>query len=255
MSGPILLSRSGRVATVELNRPPLNILDLSTIAKLGQALDDLSRDSSLQTLILRGTGGTVFCAGVAVQDHTPDKVPEMLRLFHDSIRTLLNFPAVTLAVVEGHCLGGGMELAAGCDLVLASDTATFGQPEIKLGCYPPLAAALYPGLLGVGRTVDLLVTGRTVDCLEAERMGFVSHRVKAEDLESSLRDLTDKLSSHSQAVTRITLRAIRSARARDFEGALKESERLYLDELLKTEDMNEGIKAFEEKRSPVWRHR
>jgi cyclohexa-1,5-dienecarbonyl-CoA hydratase len=179
----------------------------------------------------------------------------MLALFHHLIRTLREIPAVTLAAVEGHCLGGGMELAAGCDLVLATENSRFGQPEIKLGCYPPLAAALYPNLLGFGRTVDLLVTGRTIDCSEAERIGFVTYRVKNIDLESKIRELIAELTAHSQAVTRITVQAIRAARSRDYDGALEESERLYLEELLNTNDMNEGIQSFLEKRSPVWKHR
>jgi len=255
MSDSILFQREGRVATVSLNHPPLNILDLPTIAELGRRLDELRQDENLQLLILRGTGGKAFSAGVAVEDHTQENVPKMLALFHQSIRTLREIPAVTLAVVEGHCLGGGMELAAGCDLVLATESSKFGQPEIKLGCYPPLAAALYPGLLGYGRTVDLLVTGRTIDCSEAERIGFVTYRVEKTDLDSKLSDLIADLTSYSQVVTRLTVQAIRASRSRDFESALEESERLYLEELLETKDMNEGIRSFLEKRSPVWKHR
>jgi len=255
VSESILIERQGRRATVSINRPPLNILDLSTIAELGGWFTELGEDAELQLLVLRGSGGKAFSAGVAVEDHTPERVPGMLREFHSTIRSLQDMPAVTLAVVEGHCLGGGMELAAGCDLILATDDSRFGQPEIKLGCYPPLAAALYPSLLGSQHTADLLLTGRTLSCREATEMGFVGRRVCREELTSTLEDLVDGITGQSLAVTRLTKRAIRLARNLPYSEALARSEELYLEELIQTEDMHEGLAAFMEKRQPEWKHR
>ena len=140
MPNAIALEHQGRKATLLIQRPPLNILDLSTLRSLRSCLGELMVDPDLQLLILRGAGDRAFSAGVAVEDHTEDKVPDMLQEFHGAIAILRDMPAVTLAVVHGHCLGGGMELAAGCDLVVASRESRFGQPEIKLGCFPPLAA-------------------------------------------------------------------------------------------------------------------
>jgi cyclohexa-1,5-dienecarbonyl-CoA hydratase len=246
----LLLDRDGRTATITLNRPPLNILDIPTIARLGEAVSELE---GLQLVVVRGAGGRAFSAGVAVQDHTPDLVGPMLESLHGAIRKLRDLSAVTVAAVQGHCLGGGMELALACDLVIATEDARFGQPEIELGCYPPVAAALYPALIGPGRTLDLLLTGRTLTCEEAERMGLVARRVPS--LDEGLAKLSAEILAKSAAVVRLTKKAVRAGRDRGFTEALAESERLYLDELCPTADMAEGIAAFLEKRRPVWKHR
>ena len=249
----LLLARDGRTATVTIDRPPLNILDIPTIARLGEAVSDLERDEDLQLVVIRGAGDRAFSAGVAVQDHTPELVGPMLESLHGAVRKLRELSAVTVAAVQGHCLGGGMELALACDLVVATEDARFGQPEIELGCYPPVAAALYPSLIGPGRTLDLLLTGRTLSCEEAERMGLVARRVS--DLDEGVAKLTAEITARSAAVVRLTKKAVQAGRDRGFSEALDESERLYLDELCPTADMAEGIAAFLEKRRPVWKHR
>lgn len=249
----LLLDRDGRAATLTINRPPLNILDIPTIARLGEAIQELDRDGDLQLVVLRGAGDRAFSAGVAVQDHTPELVGPMLESLHGAVRKLRDLSAVTVAAVRGHCLGGGMELALACDLVIATEDARFGQPEIELGCYPPVAAALYPSLIGPGRTLDLLLTGRTLSCEEAEKMGLVARRVG--DLDEGLAKLTGEILAKSRAVVLLTKKAVRAGRDHGFSEALAESERLYLDELCPTADMAEGIAAFLEKRRPVWKHR
>ena len=244
------LDRDGRTATITIDRPPLNILDIPTIQRLGEAISELE---DAQLVVIRGAGDRAFSAGVAVQDHTPDLVGPMLESLHGAIRKLRDLSAVTVAAVQGHCLGGGMELALACDLVIAQEDARFGQPEIELGCYPPVAAALYPSLIGPGRTLDLLLTGRTLTCEEAERMGLIARRV--ENLDEGLAKLTSEILAKSAAVVRLTKKAVRAGRDRGFSEALTEGERLYLDELCPTADMAEGIAAFLEKRRPVWKHR
>ncbi|HWM94643.1 MAG TPA: enoyl-CoA hydratase/isomerase family protein [Thermoanaerobaculia bacterium] len=253
MSSNLLLSRDGRTATITLNRPPLNILDIPTIARLGEVVSELDQDEDLQLVTIRGAGDRAFSAGVAVQDHTPELVGPMLESLHRAIRKLRDLSAVTVAAVRGHCLGGGMELALSCDLVVATEDARFGQPEIELGCYPPVAAALYPSLIGPGRTLDLLLTGRTLSCEEAERMGLVARRVSS--LDEGIAKLTSEILAKSAAVVRLTKKAVRAGCDQGFSEALAESERLYLDELCPTADMAEGIAAFLEKRRPVWKHR
>lgn len=255
MASPIQIWRDGRVATLTVDRPPLNVLDLAALAALEEALAGLRDDGELQLLVVRGAGPKAFCAGVSVQDHTPDKVPEMLSRFHGALNALRALPAVTLAAVHGHCLGGGMELALACDLVLATAEARFGQPEVELGCFPPYAAALYPRQLGPGRTLDLLLTGRVVDGAEAERLGLVTHLAPLGGLEESLAELERAITGKSAAVTRLIKRAVRAGAASPFPAALAEAERLYLEELADTEDMQEGLAAFLEKRRPEWRHR
>lgn len=255
MTQKLIVERQERIVTITLNRPPLNILDLDTLAELRHQLRVLDRDEELAAVILRGAGDRAFSAGVAVKDHTRELVPRMLEDFHGAIRCLRQLKAVSIAVVRGHCLGGGMELAAGCDIVLASDDSRFAQPEIELGCIPPLATALYPTRLGPAKTFDLLITGRSIDCDEAERMGFVSRQVPADELDSELERLTVQITQKSLPVLRLLKRAILAGRDRSFDEALAESERLYLEELIETQDMQEGLAAFLEKRPPDWQHK
>ena len=179
----------------------------------------------------------------------------MLREFHGAISILRDMPAVTLAVDQGHCQGGGMELAAGCDLIVASDDSRFAQPEIKLGCFPPLAAALYPKVLGPKRTFDLLLTGRTMTCEEALQMGLVNRSVPRADLEATVQELVQSITAQSLIVTRLTKRAIRAGQDQTYAESLTQAEQMYLTELTKTEDMHEGLAAFVDKRAPEWRHR
>jgi cyclohexa-1,5-dienecarbonyl-CoA hydratase len=251
----VYLHREGRVATLTINRPPLNILDLEMIERLGEGIAKIADDRELQVLVVRGAGDRAFSAGVSVQDHTPDKVGPMLAGFHAAIRRLRDLDAVTIAVVHGHCLGGGMELALACDIVIATDDARFGQPEIDLGCYPPAAAALYPARFGYGLTLDLLITGRTISCEEAEKMGLVARRVNGFALGHELARLTADITAKSAAVTRLIKKAVRAGQDLGFSEGLAEAERLYLEELCATEDMQEGLTAFMDKRRPVWKHR
>jgi cyclohexa-1,5-dienecarbonyl-CoA hydratase len=253
-SPTLLVEREGRTATITLNRPPLNILDIPTIERLDAALALLEEDSEVQVVVLRGAGDRAFSAGVSVQDHTPDKVGPMLATLHGAVKKLRMLPAVTVAAVQGHCLGGGMEVALACDLVLATDDARFGQPEIELGCYPPVAAALYPSLIGSGRTLELLLTGRILTCEQAEAMGLVARHVPAGELDDAIAKLVAEITSKSAAVTRLTKKAVRVGDGAFF-AALDANERLYLDELCPTADMAEGLAAFLEKRRPVWKHR
>lgn len=236
----------GRRATLTLDRPPLHILDLDLLAALDAATAELA-ESEVQVVVVRSTGAKAFSAGVAVEDHVPERIESMLETFHRGLNRLRDMPATTVAAVQGHCLGGGMELAMACDLVVASENARFAQPEIKLGCYPPWAAAFYPERLGRGRTLDLLLTGRTLTAAEAERWGVVQRLAPAGELDAAVEGLVGELLAQSPVVAQLTRRAV------DAGGDLAESERLYIDELAATHDMAEGLEAFLEKRPPVWR--
>lgn len=251
----VRLEKEGRVATITVDAPPLNILDLSTLHQLESASEALTRDEELQLVVVRGGGDRVFSAGVSVQDHSPDKMEEVLTRFHRALLTLIELPAASIAVVQGPCLGGGMELAASCDWVLASERARFGQPEIKLGCYPPFAAAIYPGRLGYARTLDLVISGRTLSAQEAKDIGFVTRVVPADELEKALGEWVEEITANSAAVTRLAKRAVMAGLNRSASAATDAAERLYLNELVATEDMAEGLSAFIEKRSPDWKHR
>jgi len=251
----IQLHREPRIATITISRPPLNILDIPTIDRLGETIAELAADPELLVIILRGAGERAFSAGVAVQDHTPDRVGPMLDSLHGTIRRLRDLDAITIAAVHGHCLGGGMELAMACDLVIASDDARFAVPEIELGCFPPVATAMFPSRIGAGLTLDLALTGRMLTAEEAERMGLVTRRIGAEGLDALVREIAERIAARSAPVVRLTRKAVRAGRDLPFPEALAETERIYKEELLPLEDVEEGAAAFLEKRRPVWKHR
>jgi cyclohexa-1,5-dienecarbonyl-CoA hydratase len=254
MSDDLRIERRDRVATVVIDRPPLNILDLAALDRLGHLMQDLPKDD-LQLLLLRSASGRAFSAGVAVEDHTPDKIDRMLSSFHDVLERLRQLPCLTLAAVRGHCLGGGLELAAACDFIAAADDSRLGQPEVQLGCYPPYAAALYPSRIGYARTLELLVTGRILKPDEAKQIGLVTWIVPAESFDEEIESLTVDLTAHSAAVCRLIKQAVRTSQESSWPQALAESERIYLEELTQSDDMREGLDAFLEKRKPEWRHR
>ena len=250
----ILFEKKEGVATLTLNRPPLNFLNIAMMREMKEALEKLEDDADTKLLVIAAQG-KAFSAGVDIKDHTPDKVEEMIELFHGIFRRLLSLEIPTLAVVQGACLGGGCELASFCDFVLASEEATFGQPEIKVGVFPPIAVVLFPYLMGQRKTFELLLTGEVVDAREAERIGLVTRVLPPEELGRAMEELVAKLVGLSGVVLRLTKRAIYEAAALPFGKAVEHIERLYLERLMSTEDAKEGLQAFLEKRKPIWHNR
>lgn len=248
----IRVERSGAVARVTLDRPPLNVLDIPTLQELEAALAALPGPPHLRFLVFAGAGERGFCAGVEVRDHTPERAAQMLSSFHRVFRKLWNADWLTVAAIHGYCLGGGMELALVCDFVLATHTARFAQPEIKLGCFPPVAAVLLPALVGPRRALELILTGRSLTAEEARGLGLVTQVVGEGELESAADELLARLAPLSPAVLPLARKAVLRAAGLDFERALDEMEKIYLDGLLKTEDAAEGIRAYLERRPPAW---
>lgn len=233
-----------------LNRPPLNILDIAMM----RALDaELKRAiPKCDFLVFRGAGAKAFSAGADVADHTPNRVSKMLAAFHGVFRRLAKADCLSIAVVQGHCLGGGMELATFCDFVIAGESAQFGQPEIKLGCFPPVAMVTLPHLIGMRAAMDLILTGRTIAAPEAQRLGLVTRVLPDADLHTAADGLLAELRALSPAVLRLTRRTLWRVHAADFEKRLAGVERIYLSKLMKSRDAQEGIRAFMEKRAPSW---
>jgi cyclohexa-1,5-dienecarbonyl-CoA hydratase len=179
----------------------------------------------------------------------------MLESFHGVFRTMEQLAKPSIAVVEGAALGGGCELVAGCDIVIAAARAKFGQPEIKLGVFPPVAAVLLPRVIGERRARELLLTGEIFEAREALRLGLVNHVVEADRLEAKLQEILSRLRELSAPALEMARRALDAARGRPFLDALDRAEDIYLNDLMKTEDAHEGVKAFMEKRKPDWRNR
>lgn len=246
---------NGRLGVITINRPPLNVLDIVATRELDAALTAAGNNAKLDVLVIRGFGERAFSAGVDIRDHTREKVPEMLDVVHTAIRKLLSLPQVTIAAVHGVCLGGGCELATSCDMVVATEESSFATPEITVGCYPPVAVARFASLFGYHRAAEMILTGRRYTAAEALSMGLVNRVLSASELESGLQALTAELLEKSGAVLRVTLKGLRELANRQLVADLARSERLYCDELLKTDDVEEGVSAFLQKRRPVWRHR
>lgn len=251
----IHLEKTGRVASVVIDRPPLNVLNLALLRELRQVLDELDKDDGVEVVELRGAGERAFSAGVDVKDHTRAQVPEMLHLVHGVIRKLMRLRQPTIAVVDGVCLGGGCELASSCDLVLASANSLFATPEITVGCFPPVALARFSSQIGYHRAAEMILTGRRLSAREAESIGLVNRVVPRDQLDGAVETLGNELLDKSRAVLRITLKGLREIGLNQLSAALARSEEIYLNELLETEDVEEGVQAFVEKRQPNWLHR
>ncbi len=247
----ITLDINEGVAWLTLNQPPLNILTLSSIRQLAEALGRVAQQTQLKAMVLAATG-KAFCAGVDVADHTPDRTELMIRAFCALFTRLRTLPVPTIAVVQGAALGGGTELVVACDQVVAAASARFGQPEIKLGVFPPIAAALFPQLIGYQQAARLLFSGETITASEAAQLGLVTYVTADDGLQAKLEQVLTQLRGMSAAALRLTKRALICGADLGVARALDEVEALYLQDLMATADAHEGIRAFIEKRQPIW---
>ena len=250
----VRVDREAPVCSITLNKPPLNIIDLTMIEELRTILGQIEHDPTLRVVVLRGAGEKGFSAGVSVQDHTPDRVGKMIPAFDDLFRLLSSTEKVTVAAVHGFCLGGAFELTLACDLVLAADNAQFAQPEIKLGQLAPIGVILLPHLIGYRKSAELLLTGATLGALEAQSLGLVNRVVPPAELAQALRSLLNEMTAQSGTILRLTKRALRRTALLDFDKALQSMEGFFFESVLPTEDAKEGIFAFLEKRPPQWAH-
>ena len=241
------------VARITLNQPPLNIIDIPMMREMHRALTRIRQATEVKVLVFDHQG-KAFSAGVSIQDHTPDRVGEMLSTFHGLFRFLSTLELPSVALVDGMALGGGCELAVFCDLVLASDRATFGQPEIKVGVFPPVAAAFFPRLIGRNRALELLLTGDVINADEAKAIGLVNKVYPSESFKEKSDEFVLKLTSMSGSVLKLTKRAVDSALYSSVIDGISAAEQLYLGELMRTADAQEGLNAFMEKRRPAWKN-
>jgi cyclohexa-1,5-dienecarbonyl-CoA hydratase len=251
----IKVEKKERVSRIIVDRPPLNVLDIPLLRELDATLGSCARESQTDVLVIQGAGRRAFSAGVDIRDHTREKVPEMLDVVHGVIRKLFAVPQVTIAAVQGVCLGGGCELATCCDFVLASEDSFFATPEIQVGCYPPVALARFASLVGYHRAAEMILTGRRFSAREALDMGLISRVLPGDQLGAGVESLLEDLLGKSGAVLRLAVKGLRELSLEGFSVALSKSEELYRRELLRTHDVEEGICAFVEKRKPRWLHR
>ena len=241
------------LGTITLNRPPLNIMNMAMMAEICDVLDAWRDKRDLKVVLFEGAR-KCFSAGVDVREHLGDLAPDMIGLFHEMFRTMDRLGAVTIASVHGSCLGGGCELAVFCDLVIASRDATFGQPEIMVGVFPPIAAHILPRIIGRKAAMELVLSGKTIPAKEALALGLVNKVVRRETLEKETREFVKPYLKLSSEVLRQTKSAVKAGLNEDLEPSLQIIEDIYLSKLMKTHDANEGLAAFIEKRKPRWKN-
>jgi cyclohexa-1,5-dienecarbonyl-CoA hydratase len=241
------------IAHLVLDDPPLNILTAPLMKDLRDRLRDCAADRSLRVLVL-SAAGKHFSAGASVEEHLPGAVETMIPEFMATVAALDTFPAPVVVAIQGRCLGGALELALAGDLLVAGRNALLGVPEISLGVFPPAACVQLPRLASPGLAAELVLTGKPITAAQALEAGLVRRVVEDEAVVAEAMDLARAMSGHSAAALREAKKALRAGVARDGDGGMAESSRIYLEDLMQTADATEGLRSFVEKRRPQWSH-
>jgi cyclohexa-1,5-dienecarbonyl-CoA hydratase len=242
------------VARITLDRPKFNMMNIEMMDELNGLFETLLREDDLKCIVLYAEGKH-FCTGVEVADHKPDKVGDMIATFNRIFELTEQIEVPIIASVQGYCLGGGMELAIACDVIVAAESAQFGQPEIKVGFFPPYAAMRLPQLVGPARAIEICTTGKFYSAADARRMGMVGYVSEDERLGETTAEIVKEIQTNSPLIIRLNKRAVRQHLGLAFKPALAGVSDLFLNTLMKTEDTLEGIASYEEKRKPVWKNR
>ncbi len=252
----IQLNVTDRVARITFARPPLNVFTISMMGEINDAVTRLGAQHDLCAIVFAASPATrVFSAGVSIEEHKPETVYQMLAAFHSIFRTLNQVSKPVVALVSGAALGGGCELVAFCDIVIAAQSARFGQPEIKLGVFPPAAAVLLPRIIGEKKAREMIFTGELLTAETALRHGLVNHVVPDSEVESKAAEVLAVLRGLSVPALEKSRRAMTQASGLSFDEALKRAEDVYLNQLMSHKDPQEGVEAFMEKRPPRWKHK
>lgn len=251
----IIYRSANGVAKITINRPPLNILNAETIGEITSVLKTAQADNNISVLVIAGAGDRAFSAGVDIKDHLPDKIDATLEGFHKMFHVMADVGKPIVAVVNGLALGGGCELALASDIIVASEKAQFGQPEISVGAIPTVAAVLLPKLIGRKKAFELILTGDIINAQEAKEIGLVNKVVPADKLVEATDELIRKFKEKSPIVLKLVRKAVYQGLDREFKKALDGVTDIYLNELMKTEDAVEGLRAFLEKSKSQWKNK
>ncbi|OPX84263.1 MAG: putative enoyl-CoA hydratase echA8 [Pelotomaculum sp. PtaB.Bin104] len=246
----IKVNNEGGIISITLDRPPLNVLTIAMMEELILAFKWAQQEEG--QLVLLDAAGKAFSAGVDVADHTPDKVNAMVDVFERLFKAMSETAKPIVCAVNGAALGGGCELPIFCDIVVASEKAKFGQPEIVVGVFPPIACCMLPKLLSWPRAMELLLSGEVIGAEKAEKIGLANVVLPAENFANGVKEYLKKFLDKSPVVLAMTKKAALAGLNKSFAEGIQEIDRIYLEELMPTEDAKEGLAAFMEKRKPVW---
>jgi cyclohexa-1,5-dienecarbonyl-CoA hydratase len=244
----------GQLARITFTRLPLNVFDFQLMDEMAQALESLKAHTEISAVVISGSE-RAFSAGVDVAVHTPEQIQTMFQKFHGLILALVKLPRITIAEVRGACLGGGAELAMLCDMCFTTPDAKWGFPEIGLGCYPPVACTALAALVGQKRAADLIFTGRTFSGTEAAEWGLANEAVSGEELQNRIQSTLAHLFELSPAALAHAKKAFYAWDSIHLDKGLARAEKIYVEELMQTEDAKEGIQAWLEKRKAEWKGR
>ena len=237
------------VVRVTLDHPPLNVIDLEMMGELAAVLEQAEQIAEVTVIVFAGSERS-FSAGVDIGAHIPEQVGGMLVQFHGVFRSIVGSSKLTVASVRRHCLGGGAELAMMCDIVYATPDSVWGFPEIKLACFPPAACAALAAIVGPKLASEMVLTGRTLTGEEALAAGLVN--ATADDPETLVTECLSRVAQLSPSALKIAKKALYGWDAIHFEKGLARAEQIYLDNLMKTSDVQEGVRAHLERRRPKW---
>lgn len=244
----------GEVARLTLDRPEHNLLNERLLAELATGIESLEGRGDVK-LILLDSAAQAFCGGIELGEYTPRRAFQVLDAFQRAFAAMLDTAKPLLVVVNGAAFGGGAELAALGDLVIATPRARFAQPEIKLGIFPPLGAAILPYIVGPKLALELVLTGEVVSAERALSLGLVNRLVPEDKLEATVKEMVAQVTAHSGPVLTMAKKAILGAMGVSLREGVRQSMALFLNELSALEDSREGLRALAEKRTPQWKNR
>jgi cyclohexa-1,5-dienecarbonyl-CoA hydratase len=250
----IKLRFGGGVAHMTLNRPEHNLLSEAMLRELAEGIEYAGTREDIK-IILLDSACKVFCGGIEIGEYTSLRVFPMLDAFHAAFTAMVDVAKPVICVVNGPAIGGGAELAAFGDLVIATPKARFAQPEITIGMFPPLASTILPFLVGPKIALELVLTGEPVTAERALDLGLINRLVPEAQLEATVNELVRRMASHSGPVLSMAKRAILGGMGLSLRDGLKHSMDIFLNELYRLEDSQEGLHALVEKRKPNWKNR
>ncbi len=242
------------VARMTLNRPEHNLLNEAMLRELADGIVHAGDHNDVKLIVL-DSAAKVFCGGIDIGEYTSQRVFQMLDAFHAVFSAMLDVGKPVVCVVNGPAIGGGAELAAFGDLIIATPKARFAQPEISIGIFPPLASTILPYLVGPKVALELVLTGEPVTAERALELGMINRLVPEAQLEQTVAELVNRINAHSGPVLMMAKKAILGGMGLSLRDGLKQSMNIFLNELYRLDDSQEGLRALQEKRKPNWKNR